>query len=294
MFFLKTDMALRSEMNAMAVPVLSGFMTFMAGLVLAAGIGGARLSAGWDARLTRGMIIRLLPDIRARDPQKELDARLDMVKKLLAQTPGVKSHGEIGLAETKKLLEPWLGDLDGAKLGIPLPRVVSVELSDVVRLDMQRLNADLGGYSALVGIDGAGEWARGFNKALGASRLLLASMLALTLLALGATIAYAARVSIAENRRAIGVMRMVGAQNGYIAGMLSNQMAVSAFWGASAGAAASAGALFALAKFALSDIEGFRPDFSPLFWIAVLPLVAAGLAKAASCWFTLRDLKGMG
>ena len=280
--FLRTDIALKSDIDRAFLPMMTAALVFVAALISWAALEGERLAAGWDRRLTGSIMVEVLPNVRAKDPQRELDERLALVRRALANTPGVKSHGVISLDETKSMLRPWLGEVDATRLGIPLPRVVSVELSGVVRLDEELLAAKMKGLSSLVNIESSDSFAGSFKGALRASRVLLGGIVLLILGALSAVLSYATKASIGVNRRAIGIMRMVGAENGYIESRLSNKMTRMALSGGAAGYALAVCAIAAMSAY----VRGIWPEFSPhpsgFALLAAIPAIAAVMAKALS------------
>ncbi|MDR1008675.1 MAG: hypothetical protein LBL52_00280 [Rickettsiales bacterium] len=282
MMLLKTDIALKSDINRGFLPFITAFMVFMACLVLATAITGGRLARGWDRRLHGSLIVQILPNIKAKNPQAELDERINVVKTILTQTPGIKSHGVISLAETQDMLKPFLGDVRGARLGIPLPRIISVELSSAVMLDTPRLEAELKGYSSLIGIEASDAFAKDFKDALYASRLLLGMIVLLILSTIGITIAYATRAGLVNNRDAIEIMHMAGAENRYIASRLSNQLTRMAIAGGALGWLAAILAIFAIGRYGAGIWPEFAVPPSIYLWLVSMPLTAAAITKAAS------------
>ena len=52
------------------------------------------------------------------------------------------------IKETNELLKPWIGDFINDK-DIPLPRIISVEISDVIPLNIRALTTEIKNYSFL-------------------------------------------------------------------------------------------------------------------------------------------------
>jgi len=217
----RTDMAIKSTGRGF-LPLLTAFMVFMACLVFAVSMVGSKVAGGWRARINGNITIQLLPDPKARNQEAELDERIRSVGQVLKSMPGVKSYSVMGLKETRELLAPWLGDFAASdKLGIALPRLMTLESSSDVALSPQLLRRELSRYTSLVSVRTYEEWSSDFLASLAAAQHLLGLIIFFILATTGLTIAYATREGLAANKRVIDIMHMVGAEDGYIVGQFS-------------------------------------------------------------------------
>ena len=293
---LKTDIAFKN-VNRGFLPLLTAFMVFMACLTLATALTGNSVASGWEGRMSGSLTIQVMPDMKAKNPAKEIEERVKNISTVLKQTPGVRSASAMSLDETKALLRPWLGDMGAGRLDLPLPRLVTIEASDVIPINMRALEAEIKSYSALVRLETYDSWIGELRQTVGAAQTLLGLIIILMLATAGLAIAYATRSGLAANKKVVEIMHMVGAQNRYISRQFSRQMAELAALGGACGYAASLLATFAIRRFA-GRIEGgiisdfALPDYVWLYMLAV-PAAAVAIAKLTAMLTVRRVLERM-
>src|SRR5690606_32396844 len=91
----------------------------------------------WSSDVGREVTIQIRP-IQG----EVMESNLRTAVALAEQTPGVSSARALTLAESEKLLEPWLGaglDLSA----IEIPRLVVVQLGDPAEVDIEKLQRDV-------------------------------------------------------------------------------------------------------------------------------------------------------
>lgn len=245
-------------------------MAFVACIILALALAAGGMADRWEAALGARTTVELPPDTD--------ETRIDAVITLLLARDGVTEARRLTEAETRALLEPWLGEADGLR-EFRLPILIDVGLADAPPADLARALEDVQPGAVLV--DHAAWWrpveamARAVRRTAWIAALLVGG-------AAAATLWLAAAASAARNARAIEVLRLVGAEDGFIVSRLARPFALAS------GAGALLGSLAALAVLVLLRLSaggsGFVPGPSGGGWLAFLliPPLGFGIGWAAA------------
>lgn len=269
------------------VTVSAGAMAFLAVFALALSVSAARLSQSWASALAQTATVRIAA------PPQEMAEQTALVLEVLRTTPGIASAREMGQDEQAALLEVWLGP-DLPLDTLPLPRLIEVtETPDGP--DRQGLRLRLTAEAPGAVYDDHTRWRAPLVDA--SARLQVLALLALALIGgvVTAIVTLASSAALASNAQVIRVLRLVGAQDRFIARAFVRRMTRRAALGAAIGTALGMGALLALpdagaSSVALADL-GFRgADWGlPL----ALPPVLAILAWVAATATAFRVLRGV-
>ena len=202
-------------------------MAFLAVFALALSMATGRLADRWSAELARTSTLRISA------PAEQLDAQQAAALEVLRTTPGIASARALSFDEQKALLEPWFGpDLPLDRL--PIPRLVEIieegEGYDAIGL-RARLQAEVPGAV----LDDHTRWREPLIAAANRLRLLSFASILLIAGATGAMITLAAQAALAANAQVIKVMRLVGAQDAYIAGAFVRRFTLRVLTGAAVG-----------------------------------------------------------
>ena len=266
----------------------AGAMAFLAVFALALSLASGRLADRWAEALSSTATIRISA------PPDQMTAQTRAVLNLLGTTPGVQGARALSPEEQRALLEPWFGpDLPVDSLS--LPQLVEFTEADG-GYDAQGLRLRLQAEAPGAVLDDHTRWRRPLTVA--AERLRLLGWLSLVLIggALAAMITLAANASLAANAQVIRVLRLVGAQDRFIAGAFVRRFTLRAAIGASAGVAMG---LLGIALLPSADAAGgflTGLGFQGWGWLVplVLPVMAALVAWTATriaALAKLRELK---
>lgn len=263
----------------------AGAMTFLAVFALALSLAAGRLADRWADALTATATIRISA------PPDQMAAQTRAVLDLLGTTPGIAGARALSAAEQRALLEPWFGpDLPVDSLSLPQ----LVEFTEVDGgYDAQGLRLRLSAEAPGAVLDDHTRWRR--PLAVAAERLRLLGWLSLVLIggAMAAMITLAANAALAANAQVIRVLRLVGAQDGFIAGAFVRRFTFRAAAGAAVGMVA--GCLGILLLPSAEAAGGFLTGlgFQGQGWLLplALPPLAALVAWAATRTAALRKLK---
>ena len=260
-------------------------MAFLAVFALALSLASGRIASRWSDALDGSATIRISA------PEDQMEAQVAAVMKLLATTPGVGKVRLIGRDEQMALLTPWFGP-DLPLDTLPLPRLVElVETGEGI--DADGLRARLAGEAPGAVLDDHTRWRAPLVRA--AARL--RSLGLFSVLLIGVTtamiITLATSAALSANAQVIRVLRLVGAQDAYIAGAFVRRYTLRALTGAAIGTALGMLAV-ALLPDADSDgafLTGLGFEAWQWLWPLTIPPLAALVAFVATRTTSLATLK---
>lgn len=210
----------------------AALLAFLAVLALALTLAAGRLAESWRGELANAATLQIVA------PEPEIEAQARAALAVLRTTPGVRSVRMVDVAEQERLLQPWLGS-DIPVGSLPLPLMVEVE-ADRGTLDqdalVERLQAEAPGSV----YDDHAAWREPLVATAERVRLFAGLCLGLLALGLASVVSLAARAAVAAHAGAIGTLRLVGAQDGFIRRAVTRPITLGALGGALAGTAAGA------------------------------------------------------
>lgn len=265
----------------------AGVMTFLAVFALALSIASGRLADRWADALTANATVRISA------PDDQMAAQTKAVLDLLTTTPGVAKVRALTETEQRKLLEPWFGpDLPVESLS--LPQLIEFQEAEG-GYDSQGLRLRLQAEAPGAVLDDHTRWRKPLT--IGAERLRMIGIMALLLIggATAAMITLAANAALAANAQVIRVLRLVGAQDGFIAGAFVRRFTLRAFLGSAIGMGLGALCLWALPSTESAGQLMTGLGFEGRGWLypLALPFLAALVAWGATRYAALEKLRGL-
>ncbi len=275
------------ESNADRVVPPSGFtarlttftaaaMAFLTVFALALSLATGRLAARWDAELARTSTIRISA------PEGQMAAQSEAVLEVLRTTPGIASARVMSDAEQRKLLEPWFGP-DLPLDTLPVPRLIEV-LEEGRGPDAAGLKLRLAAEAPGAVLDDHTRWRRPLVNA--ASRLRILGAVSILLIAgsTAAMITLAAQSALSANGQVIGVLRLIGARDVYIARAFVRRFTLRALLGACVGTVLAM--IATLFMPAAAEEGAFLTGLGFRGWHWILPLLIPPLAAFVAFWAT--------
>ncbi|WP_282093899.1 cell division protein FtsX [Epibacterium ulvae] len=257
---------------------VSGAMAFLTVFALALSIASGRLADRWADELAGAATLRI------NAPADQKVAQTEAALAILQQTPGVARARALSREEQVGLLTPWFGaDLPIDTL--PVPQLIEVFSADPpydatgLRL---RLQAEVPGAV----LDDHTRWREPLVEAARALRLLALISILLLGGAMAAMITLAANAALAANAQVIEVLRLVGAQDSYIANAFIRRFTLRALSGAAAGVAIGMLGVWLLP--AASEEGGFLTGLGLTGWRWLWPLVIPPLGALVAFVATSR------
>ncbi|MFM2356115.1 MAG: hypothetical protein RLZZ528_1851 [Pseudomonadota bacterium] len=271
--------------TATLTTLTSAAMAVLAVFAIALSLASGRLAERWATALTDTATIRIAA------PAEQLDAQTTAVLRALDSTPGVTEARAMTAEETAALLEPWIGPnlpVDA----LPIPRLV--ELRTGAGFDGEALRLRLAGEAPGAVLDDHLRWRAPFVAAAGWLRTFGIGALVLIAAATAAMITLAAQAALSANAQVIRTLRLVGAEDRYIAGAFVRRFTLRAFGGALAGAVLAMLCL-ALLPSAGDGQAGFLAGLGlrggDWLWPVAVPPLAALVALVATRIAAFRRLR---
>lgn len=263
----------------------SAAMAFLAIFALALSLATERLADRWSEELARTSTLRISA------PDDQIAAQTAVALHVLETTTGVASARALSAEEQRALLEPWFGpDLPIETL--PIPQLIEI-VEDSNGYDPTGLRARLQAEVPGAVLDDHTRWREPLISA--ANRLRMLGFVSIGLIAgsMAAMITLAARAALAANVQVIRVMRLVGAQDTYIAAAFVRRFTIRALNGAVAGTVLGALALMLLPDTELAGgfLTGVALRGYDWLWVVAIPIFAALVGFLATRSAALRTLK---
>lgn len=251
-------------------------MAFLVVFALALSMATGRLAQRWGEELANGSTLRISA------PLAQLEQQTAAALNVLETTPGIAGARALTADEQRALLSPWFGP-DLPIEDLPIPQLIEIseteEGYDAAGLRL-RLQAEVPGAI----LDDHSRWRKPLQQA--AMRLRMLGWLAIGVIAAvtGTMITLAANAALAANSQVIAVMRLVGAQDEYIARAFVRRFTLRALMGAAAGTVAGYGAVLLLpsAQGAGGFLTGLGFQGYGALWLALVPFAAAAVAFVAT------------
>lgn len=263
----------------------AGAMAFLAVFALALSLATDRLADRWAEELARTSTLRISA------PEGQLGPQTEAALRLLQTSPGVASARALTTEEQRDLLTPWFG----AELpleSLPIPQLIEI-VEDGDGYDATGLRARLQAEVPGAVLDDHTRWREPLVEA--ASRLRGLGIVSLILIggATAAMITLAAQAALAANSQVIRVLRLVGAQDSYIARAFVRRFTLRAMAGAGIGTLAGMVGILLLPR---ADIAGgflTGLGFQGAGWLLplLIPPLAAVVAFFATRTAALKSLK---
>lgn len=267
--------------SAWLTTTTSAAMAFLAVLCLTLGIAAGKLADAWETDLASIATVTVAPpeDLS----EAAFQERLSRAKEVLRTTRGIASYRELSDAEHAALLRPWLGD-NADIAGLPTPRLIELEL-EADGPDGAFLQSRLDQSAPGAVFDAHQAWREPLARAAdGLQTLAWTGMLVVTLSA-GAMIGLSAQATLAANAGVVKTIRLIGAEDRFIARAFTHRLAIRGLIGGALGTAAGIAGLALLPR--LSETEAFGIDLGPdatgmALLVIGVPLGAMAVASLAA------------
>ena len=287
MFAFRSDLPLRRDAASRFVLWLVMVLVFMASLGVTVNSYVDVLLDDWNQSVSGTLTVQI-PVTAAGD--KASAAAVAKVIDVLKRHPAVKSAAAVPRAKVIELLKPWLGEGD-AVADLPLPALIDVQLDSKGSDAAAAVTASIKTAAPDAVIDDHRVWLErvmGLAEGFGVVAL---TIMVLVTSALGLTIVFATRASLAEFAQVIEVLHVVGAKDSYVAGQFARRALVQGLLGGAAGLLLDAPALALVAWLASRVDAEVLPHISlpAAHWLALAGVpFAAGILAMVTAHITVR------
>lgn len=281
------------EAGAAGAPltVVVTVICFLASLALTGFFSVSKATKAWTSDLNGSITVQ----IKGQSPDNII-LESEKVLAFLSTAEGVISAKSLSRTETGKLLEPWLGR-NNIPADLPVPGLVEVAVTDVLRRDLSALASQINQISSAATLDDHGTWNASLAASANAVRFFAFGVFVLVMGAVCTVIIFATRAGLAANRDIIAVLHLVGATDMFIANEVQRRFLVLGLRGSLAGVGISLASILLLA-FALGQqtantyfLPSITADFSLLLWLAIVPLLTCLVAAWSARTTVLKTLE---
>ena len=270
------------------MPWVIAIMMFLAVLAAAAALAISQAAGAMQGAIAGRITVQLVeanPDLRARQ-------RVAIAAELRRQS-NVTEVTEIGDAEVRALLTPWLGS-DGLDSELPVPALIDASLTDTSPAAVADIERTVKALAAGARVDRHSDWLGPLGGLLDTLRWLAVTLVVLTAAATAAAVILGARAALDQHRATIDVMHLMGATDRQISRLFERRVAQDAVSGSALGFVVAILALVVIG-WRVNAVESALVGGSTLGWldwvlIALLPLAGVALAIGAARITVLRSL----
>jgi cell division transport system permease protein len=291
MMFLSSDLPLKKDQSARFLPLLVGFMVFLAALALASALAMHTVVASWQSAFTGKLTVQLPA---AEKGQEDIEQnRIDAIIDFLNLQAGVAEVERLGEAETRALVEPWLGDLANLE-ELPLPTLIAITLDEDARPDMTALSIRLQDLAPGAVLDDHQQWLGEVLGSLRSLQILSLALLAVVGAAAMLAVVYVTRTGLAIHHEVIELLHLIGAKDAYVARQFQRQALVLGMTGGVMGLALALPVVLLIGYLLSSGDSAIFPDvrFSIFQWslLGLLAPLTAVIAMVTARRTVMRSL----
>lgn len=286
------DIPIGQDVSSRYVCWIVGLMVFLLSLVFVGSISLSTSLSQWNL----GSASRLTIEVPLHGIQNP-ESFIEKIVGTLQGVPGVARIKLVDNQEVLKLLQPWVGQVNLLQ-DLTLPALIDVDMKPDVVANVPEITSLLRTFSAGIRIEEHSQWQHMLEKlrlSLEVMAYLFISLIAATVMV---TITLITRSSLATHASIIDVLRLVGANNSYIA----RKFQIRAFWLALKGGVW--GVIVALPtiyflnwlSLHLGVSEALKPTLSLSLLLAIfsLPLIVGCISLIAAKLSVLRTLSRLG
>ncbi len=292
LFRRPTDIPLDRDPAARTLPWIIAVMAFLATIALAGALLLNNVIVRWSNSLSGTLTIQ----VPAAAGGEETEARIKRVISLLREEKGVARVRVLSASESAALVEPWLGR-GAAAIGLPLPRLIDVGLSEDARVDLAALRRKVDAAAPGASVEEHQKW---LDEMIGVIRWgwrLALVVVVLIFFAAAMTIVFAMRTSLRIHRAVTDVLHLIGARDQYIAEQFQRHAFRLGLLGGVIGTGFAALVLIGLERILakVETLQAMHLELPVWSWaiLALVPPAAAALAAMAARYTVLRGLARM-
>lgn len=206
--WFKTDFPLRKDDTNRMLPWIVAFMVYLACLTMIAGINMNRYITHKSASLNDTITIQIPGTVR----EAERDGAIQFLREL-DDLSGVTVLPE---RDVRALLEPWLGTGEAVD-ALPLPTIIEAKLKAGSFSTPSDIREQVQAHHAAIEVDDHHSWLEKLNQFTHSVQLVAGVIVLMIIGITVAVVVLAARTGLRLHARAIEILHMIGATDGYIA-----------------------------------------------------------------------------
>ncbi len=272
MMFLSSDLPLKKDQSARFLPLLVAFMVFLAALALASALAMNTVVTSWQSAFTGKLTVQIPAAEEGEEAMQR--ERIAAITDLLKMQEGIDEVELLGEAETRALVEPWLGDVASLE-ELPLPALIAVTLEEEATPDLTSLSIRLQEAAPGAVLDDHQQWLGDVLSSLRSLQVLSLALLAVVGAAAMLAVIYVTRTGLAIHHEVIELLHLIGAKDAYVARQFQRQALVLGVTGGVVGLLLALPVVLLIGYLLSSGEAALFPNvrFGPLEW-GLLALLA--------------------
>lgn len=270
------------------MPWVIAIMIFLAVMAAAAGLSIGRATGAIQGAIAGRVTVQIVeanPDVRT-------DKRARIARALHA-SKNVTDVSEVGDAEMRNLLAPWLG-ADGLEGDLPVPALIDASITDSSPGALAALARTVHSIDANARIDRHADWMGPLNGLLHTLKWLAIALVGVTGAAAAAAVILGSRAAMDQHRATIDVMHLMGATDVQISRLFERRVAQDAISGSALGFVVGIGVLIVVGK-SIEAVGAGLVANATLGWVdwllvVAIPFAGVGLAILSARITVMRAL----
>lgn len=270
------------------VPWIMALLVFLLSLVLAGAFSISSSLKNWHVGVSQKLTIEV-------PLQHELDRdrMIPNIVSFLQSLPGITHVEPVKHQQLLNLLEPWVGQVDMLS-DIPMPALIDVDVDPNSHLEVAELIQKLRQYAAGVRVESHGRWLETLSI-LRTSLQIIAYLFAMIIgMTVAITVMLVTKAGLASHHQSISVLRLIGAQNSYIARKFQAHALRLTSKGALVGFIAAFPVLLCLnyitSNFGVPEMLRPTADLGLVVLLIIIPFIIIGLSILVARFAVLKTL----
>jgi cell division transport system permease protein len=214
----------------------------------------------------------------------------------LDKIDGILMSTRISIAKVRKLLRPWLGDVEGFK-GLPLPIIIDIKVDRNFNLSANKIESILTSVVPGTKVDDHDTWLTSLVETLQSFEIIAVFIVILITSATIGTVFFTTRTGMGIHKQTIEVLHFVGALDGFIAHQFAARAFVVGLQGGIGGVLLAGPILYILDYILRSFETGLlsKGSVDIIIWVTVgmVPVIVACIAMMTAYSTVIRTLKKM-
>lgn len=270
------------------VPWIMALLVFLLSLVLAGAFSISSSLKNWHVGVSQKLTIEV-------PLQHELDRdrMIPNIISFLQSQPGITHVEPVKQQQLLSLLEPWVGQVDMLS-DIPMPALIDIDVDPNSHMEVSELIQKLRQYTAGIRVESHGRWLETLSI-LRTSLQIIAYLFAVIIgVTVAITVMLVTKAGLASHHQSISVLRLIGAQNSYIAHKFQAHALKLASKGALIGFVAAFPVLLCLnyltSNFGVPEMLRPSADWTLVAFLIIIPFIIIGLSILVARLAVLKTL----
>lgn len=212
----KDNIFFASDSAKLFLPWMSMLMSFIAVLILAAGMTSYTAIHNWQRVVSGSMTVQIPTHTEAGEPRGSVvDREVETTLTILRSSAGILGATVISDRQMSDLMMPWLGE-DVVVSELPLPKLIDVVVDSTNYPNVAQLKTDLAGQVPTAVLDSHRLRLEPLMRLSGGILKLIGFILILLALTASFTVIYATRTSLTAHEHIISLTHMMGANDMFV------------------------------------------------------------------------------